>query len=268
MSLSGKNPERSEGSPSLTGHEVLFFMSVLLYFPFKIFHSYLFLRVRKIDFTKYPLPRIRHHANPVLYFPLKQHKGSNFIYPPVFDSLNWKEFFADGKPPVMLDIGCGLGRFLIETSLEEPGKNILGFEVRQSAVEWIDGVISGEVLPNVKALWYSAVNGLPFIETGTIEKVFYFFPDPWVKKKHYKRRAFSVEMLAEIYRVLSKDGKLYLMTDVPEVDEFQQKVLSEFGKFSFKYYEKSEWDLNIMTNHEEFCTRKNIPFIRMVCGKK
>lgn len=165
--------------------------------------------MKKIDYTKYPLPRIRHHANPVLYFPLKQHKGNNFLYPPVYNKLDWSEIFADGKPPAMLDIGCGLGRFLIEMSLIHKDINILGFEVRQSAVEWIESVTSGEKLPNVKALWYSAVNGLPFIRSGSIEKVFYFFPDPWVKKRHYKRRAFSVELLAEIHRVLKSGGQLF-----------------------------------------------------------
>lgn len=224
--------------------------------------------MKKIDYKKYPLPRIRHHANPVLYFPLKQHKGNNFVYPPVFDKLNWNEIFADGKPPVMLDIGCGLGRFLIEMSLIHSNVNILGFEVRQNAVEWIDGVITGEELKNVKALWYSAVNGIPFIEDGTIEKVFYFFPDPWVKKKHYKRRAFSTEMLDEIYRVLKPEGSLYLMTDVPEVDEFQREVLEQSGKFSYDYVNNTDWEPEVQTNHEEFCLRKNIPFIRMVCRKK
>jgi len=107
----------------------------------------------------------------------------------------------------MLDIGCGLGRFLLEISLINSDKNILGFEVRQSAVEWIQGVVQGELLRNVEALWYSAVNGLGFIEAGSIEKVFYFFPDPWVKKKHYKRRAFSVELLKEIHRkIVFNDG--------------------------------------------------------------
>ncbi|KXK55367.1 MAG: tRNA (guanine-N(7)-)-methyltransferase [Chlorobi bacterium OLB5] len=223
--------------------------------------------MKKIDYTKYPLPRIRHHANPVLYFPLKQHKGNNFLYPPVYNKLDWSEIFADGKPPAMLDIGCGLGRFLIEMSLIHKDINILGFEVRQSAVEWIESVTSGEKLPNVKALWYSAVNGLPFIRSGSIEKVFYFFPDPWVKKRHYKRRAFSVELLAEIHRVLKSGGQLFLMTDVPEVDEFQRDVLDQYGKFSYRYVKQDQWELPVDTNHEEFCIRKNIPFIRMICKK-
>ncbi|MBE2228416.1 MAG: tRNA (guanosine(46)-N7)-methyltransferase TrmB [Ignavibacteria bacterium] len=221
-----------------------------------------------IDYTKYPLPRMRHHANPVLYFPLKQHKGNNFYYPPVFEKLEWNEIFSSGKPPDMLDIGCGLGRFLLETSLKNSDKNILGFEVRQTAVEWIKGVIEGEKLPNVQALWYSAVNGMSFIETGSIEKVFYFFPDPWVKKKQNKRRAFSAELLKEIHRVLKPEGNLYLMTDVPEVDEYQQSILNETGLFEFRYTEKDQWDLQVRSNHEIFCEDKGIPFIRMTCRKK
>jgi tRNA (guanine-N(7)-)-methyltransferase len=224
--------------------------------------------LKKIDYTKYPVPRIRHHANPVLYFPLKQHKGNNFYYPPVFEEIRWAEVFADGRPPDMLDIGCGLGRFLLEMSLANSDKNILGFEVRQSAVEWIQGVIEGEKLQNVQALWYSAVNGMHFIDTGTIEKVFYFFPDPWVKKRHYKRRAFSEDMLREVHRVLRTDGVFYLMTDVPEVDEFQQEVLKSSGLFDFNYVDDNNWDLNTKTNQEEFCLDKKIPFIRMICRKK
>ncbi|HMT11779.1 MAG TPA: tRNA (guanosine(46)-N7)-methyltransferase TrmB [Ignavibacteria bacterium] len=223
--------------------------------------------IKKINYTKYPLPRIRHHANPVLYFPLKQLKGERFFYPPVLDSVEWNEVFRNGKPPDMLDIGCGLGRFLIDTSLTDETKNILGFEVRHGAVEWIENVISSESLGNVKALWYSAVNGFPFIKNETINKVFYFFPDPWVKKRHYKRRAFSAELLAEIHRVLLPGGKLYLMTDVPEVDEFQQQVLKTFGKFDFSYADGDKWDLQVKTNHEIFCTERRIPFIRMICVK-
>ncbi|HWA07560.1 MAG TPA: hypothetical protein VG961_13485, partial [Ignavibacteria bacterium] len=101
-----------------------------------------------------------------------------------------------------------------------------------------------------------------------IDKVFYFFPDPWVKKKHYKRRAFSVELVDEIHRVMKPDGRFYLMTDVPEVDEFQKEILNESGKFGFEYVDDADWDLPVQTNHEEFCTRKNIPFIRMICRKK
>ncbi len=139
--------------------------------------------------------------------------------------------------------------------------------MRKGAVEWTEGVIAGEEIPNAKAIWFSAVNGFPFIASNSLEKVFYFFPDPWLKKKHYKRRAFSVELLKEIHRTLKDDGKLYLMTDVTEVDEYQQGVMRESGLFDFKYSGVDEWELSVRSNHELFCLEKQIPLIRMVCKK-
>jgi len=224
--------------------------------------------VKSINYSKYPVPRIRHHANSALYFPLKQHKGPRILYPPVIDEINWKDVFSTGKAPIYLDIGTGFGKFLIELSLHDKNINTLGFELRRGAVEWANKVLSSENITNAKVIWYSAVNGFPFIKTASIEKIFYLFPDPWVKKRHYKRRAFSVELLDEVKRMLKPKGTLYLMTDVPEVDEFQQEILSVHNGFSFSYVTGEEWDLPVKTNHEEFCLKKNIPFIRMICRKR
>lgn len=220
---------------------------------------------RFIDYKKYPLPRIRHHANAALYLPLNQHKGKKFVYPQLIENISWQNVFSSGKLPVYLDIGAGLGKFLIGFSLQNKNANTLGFELRRGAVDWINKVITSEAIGNAKVLWYSAVNGFPFIKSSSIEKIFYLFPDPWVKKRHYKRRAFSVGLLDEILRMLKPQGMLYLMTDVPEVDEYQQEILGEHNGFSFSYVTGDEWDLPVKTNQEEFCIKKGIPFIRMVC---
>jgi tRNA (guanine-N7-)-methyltransferase len=224
--------------------------------------------VKKIDYTKYPVPRLRHHANPVLYFPLKQHKNRNFRYPPVVDKFEWSGIFSNGKPPAYLDVGCGMGKFLIETALAEPKINILGLELRQNAVAWINNVIAGEKINNACALWYSVVNGLPFISSGSIKKIFYLFPDPWIKKRHHKRRAFSVGLAGEFYRMLSKKGVLYVMTDVPDVDDHHTEILNRHDGFKYMLLSESEWDLDVFSNQEAFCRDKNIPFTRMKCIKK
>jgi tRNA (guanine-N7-)-methyltransferase len=224
--------------------------------------------VKKINYKKYPLPRIRHHANPALYFPLSQHKTTKINYPPLIQQLEWKNIFLNGAPPDYLDVGTGLGRFLIDMGANTPQKNILGFEIRESAVRWTNSVLDGEKITNAKALWYSAVNGFPFIKNKSIEKIFYFFPDPWVKKRHHKRRAFSVELLNEFHRILKANGIIYMMTDVPEVDEFHQKILTQHNGFSFSYANEKEWGLTAKTYQEEFSMERNIPFIRMLCVKK
>lgn len=223
--------------------------------------------MKKIDFGKYPLPRIRHHANPVLYFPLKQHKGRNFIYPEIYESIDWNKIFKNGFPPNCLDIGCGLGKFMIEYAVENPNINILGFEIRKAAVEWIENVINSENIPNAKALWYSAVNGFGFIESNSIEKIFLFFPDPWFKKRHYKRRMFNENLIDEIHRVLKSHGKLYMMTDVPEVDEHQTNLIKRYKNKCFNLLSNDFDDLIIKSNHEEFCIKKNIPIIKKLYEK-
>ena len=149
-----------------------------------------------------------------------------------------------------------------------PGKNILGIEVRLIAVEWLNTVIEGENLPNAAAIWYSVVNGLPFIRTGSVEKVLYLFPDPWYKNKHQKRRAFNENTVKEFYRVLKPGGKLHIATDVPEVDEYHREILRDFGRFDIICLDKDEdWRLPI-TNKEKFCKKENIDYVKMICKKK
>ena len=224
-------------------------------------------KLKTIDYTKYPTPRLRHHANPLLYFPLKQHKNRNFKYPPLVDKFEWSELFSNGKAPMYLDIGSGMGKFLIETAIAEPGVNILGFEIRKNAVEWINKVIIGENISNARVLWYSVVNGFPFIETSSIEKIFYLFPDPWIKRRHHKRRAFSIELLNDFYRLLSKKGVLYIMTDVPNLDKHHIEILNKHEGFEYIYADESRWDLSVQSNQEEFCFKKNIPFTKLKCWK-
>lgn len=217
-----------------------------------------------IDYKKYPLPRMRHHTSPNLYLPVNATAFTPEYYPPIIESRDWNLTFANGEPPAVLDIGCGRGAFLLEYAVNNANCNILGIEVRKHAVDWINTVISGENIGNAATLWYSVINGLSFISSQSISAVFYFFPDPWIKKKHHKRRAFTSNYLSEIYRVLRPDGLLYIMTDVFEVDKYQKETLIEYGRFSIENVES--WNLP-QTDQERFCLRKNIPFVRTVCRK-
>lgn len=222
-----------------------------------------------IDFNKYPQPkkRIRHHTSPNVYLPAAELKVLPDGYPPLIDTIEWKDIFANGGKPNILDIGCGRGMFLMNYSVENPNDNIMGIEVRPTPVEWIKTVIDGEQIPNCGILRYSVANGIHFIDSNSIDKVFYLFPDPWPKTKHHKRRAFNQSFLEEVYRVLKPGAELYLATDVEVVHIHHLEELEIFTKFNIHLVENdSEWQLPI-TNKERFCREVGIHFDRIIAKK-
>ena len=210
---------------------------------------------------------MRHHTAPNLYVRFEDFKVLPRYYPPLQPTLDWSLYYSNKLPPNALDIGCGRGGFLLEYAMQFPEMNIFGLEVRKQAVEWIDDIITGETIQNAGVLWYNTSNGLSFIEDESLHSVFYFFPDPWHKKKHHKRRAFTINLLQELNRTLSPNGMLYLMTDVPEVDMYQQELLKLHGGFDFNYATDEEWILP-RTDHENFSLKKDIPYIRAIVTKK
>lgn len=219
-----------------------------------------------VDFSNYPLPkRYRHHVTPYVYFPFNENIPDKEYYPPLHKELDWKKFFSNGNPPDALDIGCAFGRYTIKYSEENLNENIFGIEVRKGPVEWMQSVIEAEKLPNVNAIWYSVANGIPFISDNSISKIFYFFPDPWFKSKHQKRRAFQMPLVKECYRVLKDDGKLYLQTDIHDVHLYHKELLTESELFDFE--EPSSWDFPT-TDKEDHCIRKGFEYWRLVASPK
>lgn len=210
---------------------------------------------------------MRHHTSPNLYLPASELRTLPEYYPPLFESIDWAEHFSNGKPPAQLDVGCGKGAFLLETSFLNPDINVLGIELRISPVKWLTCVIEGEQIGNCSVLWYSVVNGLHFIDDSSIDNIYYLFPDPWPKRKHYKRRAFQSFLVNEYHRILKPGGTLWLATDVPEVDFHHREVLKDITGFNvIETTRECGWDLPV-TNKERFCFLKDIPVFRLRCVK-
>ena len=215
-----------------------------------------------LDLRKYPMPRVRHHVSPQLYMPAVRQVVTPSWYPPVVSSPQWDTWFGNGLPPQVLDIGCGRGTFLLHHALTHPGVNVLGIEVRRMLTSYIEEVIRGEGIANAHAMWYTMANGLPWIDSASIMYATYLFPDPWPKKRHAKRRAFTTRFLDEVRRVLVPGGRLYMATDRPDVDEYQREVLLAHGGFTV--VDDEPWPFAFATDQQMFCDRKNIPYVRYV----
>lgn len=220
------------------------------------------------DRMKYPFEtKIRHHISAHNYLPISEVQFIPDNYPPIYENVDWNELFENGKKPTMLDIGCGKGLFLLQYAYENPEINCLGIEIREYPVEWIKKVIIGEKLKNCNALRYGVLNGLHFIDSDSIDNMFYLFPDPWPKRKHEKRRAFNMNFVEDIYSKIKVGGTLWLATDVPEVAEYEIGLLNKFGKFQINELKsRDEWNFPT-TNKENFCIEKKIEVHRYRCEK-
>ncbi len=222
----------------------------------------------EIDWTKYPMPRVRHHVNSQAYLPAAQHHVLPAWYPPARASVEWGTWFSNGRSPDVLDIGCGRGAFLLRHALAHPDLNILGLEVRLMLTDYINEIAAGEGLGNAHAEWYTVANGLDWIPAGSIRYAVYLFPDPWPKKRHHKRRAFNDEFLAALHRVLVPGGRIWLATDRTEVDEHQREVLSRSDLFTVSdpvhAYDPDRpdlWPFPFATDQQMFCDAKGIPYV-------
>ncbi|MBK6291083.1 MAG: hypothetical protein IPH85_01505 [Ignavibacteria bacterium] len=227
----------------------------------------------EIDWTKYPMPRVRHHVNSQAYLPASQHHRLPAWYPPVIDSVEWGSWFANGRPADVLDIGCGRGAFLLRHALAYPDLNILGLEVRQTLTEWIKGVIQGEKIGNAHAEWYSMANGLDWIATGSVQYAVYLFPDPWPKNRHHKRRAFNEDFLKHLHRVLVPGGRIWLASDRQEVVDHQNEILSSSELFTVVHpqehaHSEDEWPFPFTTDQQMFCDDKGIPYVRYYAERR
>jgi tRNA (guanine-N7-)-methyltransferase len=120
-----------------------------------------------------------------------------------------------------LEIGFGNGDNLAALAGRHPGRDYLGVEVHDPGVGHLLLRMEREGLTNIRVAHHDAVDVIKnWLPTGSIDEALIFFPDPWHKKRHHKRRLVQPEFLQRLARVMRCDGKLHLATDwAPYADQ-------------------------------------------------
>lgn len=140
-------------------------------------------------------------------------KESNINFFNIDKVLDFKKLFNNSNPCV-LDIGFGDGKLLTSIAKKFPTINFIGIEVYESGVGNILKQISEDELDNLKISSDDAVVILNnFIQDNSLFGVSLFFPDPWPKKKHHKRRIINSNFLDLIRKKIQKNGFVKIATD-------------------------------------------------------
>jgi len=131
------------------------------------------------------------------------------------------------KAPVVLEIGFGMGDATAQIAQALPGTDFIGVEVHTPGVGALLQRIEEKQLGNLRIIQHDAVEVLQHMITpGSLAGVHIFFPDPWHKKKHNKRRLIQAPFVAALATRLAPGGYLHCATDWQPYAEQMLEVLS------------------------------------------
>ena len=159
---------------------------------------------------------------------------------------NWPQFglqLADGalsipntfgrEADTVLEIGFGMGDSFVDMALAAPEKNFIGIEVHLPGIGRMLNRLDTENVPNIRCYKEDAVEILKdCIEDGSLSTVQLFFPDPWHKKKHHKRRIVQPEFAQLLRRKLKIGGTFHMATDWENYAEHMMDVMEAAEGFT------------------------------------
>jgi tRNA (guanine-N7-)-methyltransferase len=118
---------------------------------------------------------------------------------------------------VEVEVGCGKGLFLLTSALDNPQTNYVGIEIERKYQLFTATRIAKRNLANVRLVQADArIFFRDCISSASLQAIHIYFPDPWWKKRHQKRRVFTEAFAAECVRVLAPGGHLRVVTDVED----------------------------------------------------
>jgi tRNA (guanine-N7-)-methyltransferase len=127
--------------------------------------------------------------------------------------LDYPALFGNSNP-VTVEIGFGAGIATAELAQANPGRNYLGLEVYRAGIGRLLWEIGRRGLSNIRIIEHDAVESLEgMIGDGSIDAFHIFFPDPWPKKRHHKRRLITRPFTDLLAEKLRGGGYVYMVTD-------------------------------------------------------
>jgi len=127
----------------------------------------------------------------------------------------------------VLDIGFGDGEALVTNALNNPSVDYLGVEVHEPGIGHLLLLLEKSGATNVRVIARDAADVIPeLLPSASFDAVDVFFPDPWPKKRHHKRRLVQPAFVNEIARVLKPGGLLHVATDWADYARHTREVLA------------------------------------------
>lgn len=140
--------------------------------------------------------------------------------------LDFNEVFGR-EAPTIVEIGFGMGTSLAEMAQTNPQNNYIGIEVHKPGVGALLKLVDEKGLTNVRVFNDDAIEILAkCIPQNSLSGVYLFFPDPWHKKRHHKRRIVQPEFAATVAKHLQVGGHFHMATDWENYAQHMMEIMS------------------------------------------
>jgi tRNA (guanine-N7-)-methyltransferase len=146
----------------------------------------------------------------------------------VASPCDWSRVFGRNAP-LILEIGFGMGQTTVEIAATHEAQNFIGVEVHPPGVGNLCNLLDERAVSNVRVIQHDAVEVLQhMIALNSLSGVHIYFPDPWHKKRHNKRRLIQSPLVSLIASRLAPGGYLHLATDwVPYAEQMLEVLGAE-----------------------------------------
>ena len=142
---------------------------------------------------------------------------------------------AFGRAPHRLevDLGCGKGRFLLARAAAHPETSFLGLDRQTRRLAKVERKVQRAQLVNIRLLYAEAAYAVAhLLPRGSVAVYYIFFPDPWPKRRHHRRRLFDARFLNSIQRTLCPNGTIHIATDHLDYFSIIKNILAADSRFA------------------------------------
>ena len=168
------------------------------------------------------------------------------------------KMFDDSNLNLHLDIGCASGDYLFNLALVNKDWNYLGIEIRERLIEKAKLKVRREEIKNLYFVFGNANNIINDVNSKfiiqNVKSISFNFPDPWFKKRHYKRRIIQPEFISNLSNLMHEGSLIFIKTDVKDLFEYMDFTIS--SNFNFKKVKKKDFNYSESFNPNEVKTNR------------
>jgi len=149
--------------------------------------------------------------------------------------------FADPVDEVRLEIGFGGGEYLVSEARAHPRTGFIGVEPFVNGMAKALAAIAAEHVANIRLHHGDALEVLAWLPAASLARIDLIYPDPWPKRRHWKRRFVQDESVAALARILRPNGEFRFATDVADYAAWTLRHLMQSPHFAWTAERADDW---------------------------